>query len=85
MAETENGIKGVIKGNGQEILFSELKPDDSISPGQLVFTASQVTIEKGLLIGKVARLMEENPALAVKTAVIEQLVNFYDTSLVEIK
>ncbi len=85
LAETENGVKGIIKGNGKEVLFTELKQDDPISLGQLVFTASQVSIEKGLLIGRVARIVEENPALAVKTAVIEQLVDFYEASLVEIR
>jgi hypothetical protein len=37
------------------------------------------------MIGRVAHIVEENPALAVKTAVIEQLVDFYEASLVEIR
>lgn len=85
LAETETGVKGIVKGNGREVLLTEIKNDDQIEIGQLVFTSSQLGIEKGLLIGRVARVLTDNQALAVKTAIIEQLVNFYDTSLVEVK
>lgn len=85
LAETETGVKGIVKGNGREVLLTEIKNDDQIEIGQLVFTSSQLGIEKGLLIGRVAHVLTDNQALAVKTAIIEQLVNFYDTSLVEVK
>lgn len=85
LAETETGIKGIIKGNGQEVLLTELKNDEQVEVGQLVFTSSQLGVEKGLLIGRVARIVADNQALAVKTAVIEQLVNFYEANLVEVK
>lgn len=85
LAETEAGAKGIIKGNGREVLLTEIKNDEQIEVGQLVFTSSQLGIEKGLLIGRVARVLTNNQALAVKTAVIEQLVNFYEANLVEVK
>jgi len=85
LAETETGIKGIIKGNGREILLTEVKNDQQLEIGQLVFTSSQLGIEKGLLIGRINRIINDNQALAVKTAVIEQLVNFYEASLVEVK
>ena len=85
LAETETGVKGIIKGNGREVLLTEVKHDEQIEIGQLVFTSSQLGIEKGLLIGRVARVLTDNQAFAVKTAVIEQLVNFYEANLVEIK
>ncbi len=85
LAETETGVKGIVKGNGREILLTEVKNDQSLEVGQLVFTSSQLGIEKGLLIGRIARVMDENQALAIKTAVVEQLVNFYEASLVEVK
>lgn len=85
LAETETGVKGILKGNGREILLTEIKNDEQIEVGQLVFTSSQLDIEKGLLIGRVARVLTDNPSFAVKTAVIEQLVNFYEANLVEIK
>ncbi len=85
LAETETGTKGIIKGNGREILLTEVKNDQQLEIGQLVFTSSQLDIEKGLLIGRIARVVDGNQALAVKTAVVEQLVNFYEASLVEVK
>jgi cell shape-determining protein MreC len=84
-AETETGVTGLIQGNGREILLTEIKHDQSVAVGQLVFTASQVGIEKGLFIGKIARLSTTNQAQAVQTAVIEQIVNFYEVSLVEVR
>lgn len=85
LVETETGVKGIIKGNGREILLTEVENDQSLTVGQLVFTSAQLGIEKGLLIGRIARVIDENQALAVKTAVIEQLVNFYEANLVEVK
>ena len=85
LAETEMGTKGIIKGNGREILLTEVTNDQQLEIGQLVFTSSQLNIEKGLLIGRIARVIDGNQALAVKTAVVEQLVNFYEASLVEVK
>ncbi len=85
LAETEKGVKGIIKGNGREILLAEISNDQQLEIGQLVFTSSQLGVEKGLLIGRIARVIDDNQALAVKTAVIEQLVNFYEASLVEVK
>ncbi|AKM81769.1 MAG: hypothetical protein UT13_C0001G0810 [Candidatus Pacebacteria bacterium GW2011_GWF2_38_9] len=85
LAETNTGLKGVVKGNGREVFLSEIASDAQLEVGQLVFTSSQFGLEKGLLIGKVVRVLADNQALATKTALIEQMANFYEVSLVEIK
>ena len=85
LAETETGVKGIIRGNGREIILTEIKNDDQLQVGQLVFTSSQLGIEKGLLIGQISKILADNQALATKTAIVEQLISFYETSLVEIK
>lgn len=85
LVETNTGIKGLLKGNGQKILLTEIPSDAKLEIGQLVFTSSQVGLEKGLLIGRVVSILANNQALATKTAVVEQEVNFYEVSLVEIK
>lgn len=85
LVETNTGVKGLLKGNGREILLTEIPSDAKLEVGQLVFTSSQVGLEKGLLIGRVASILADNQALATKTAIIEQEVNFYGVSLVEIK
>lgn len=85
LAETNVGTKGLLKGNGREIIFTEIPSDANLEIGQLVFTTAQANLEKGLLIGRVARILTENQASATKTAIIEQMLSFYETSLVEIK
>jgi len=85
LAQTTTGVKGLVKGDGRRLLFTEIAADAKIEVGELVFTSSQVGLEKGLLIGKIASILSDNQALATKTAVVEQLVNFYEVSLVEIK
>ncbi len=85
LVQTNTEIKGLLKGNGREILLTEVSSDSKLEVGQLVFTSSQVGLEKGLLVGRVVSILADNQALATKTAIIEQLVNFYEVRLVEIK
>ncbi len=85
LVETNTGVKGLLRGNGREILLTEVPSDAQLVVGDLVSTSAQVGIEKGLLIGRVAKILTNNQASATKTAVVEQLINFYDLSLVEIK
>lgn len=85
LAKTNKGTKGLVFGNDREIIFGEVSINDPLEVGDLVFTAASMGIEDGLLIGRVARISTQNQALATKTAIIEQLVNFYEVGLVEIK
>lgn len=85
MAETETNIKGLVKGNGREVLFTEVARDQEVQVGQLITTIGQPGIEKGILIGKIRELPTDNPAQATRSFVIEQLVDFYQVPLVEIK
>ncbi len=85
LAETNTGIKGLVKGNGREVILTEIANDANLEVGQLVFTSAQIGLENGLLIGRVSKINSVNPALATKTATIEQMINFYEVNLVEIK
>jgi cell shape-determining protein MreC len=85
LAETKSGHQGLLKGTGREIILTEIAGDAKVEMGELVYTSSQVDLEKGLLVGKISRLVTSNQAEAGQTFVVEQLVNFYDLSLVEIK
>lgn len=85
LVKTNKGVQGLVTGNGREIILSEVGINESLEVGDLVFTAASLGVEDGLLIGRVARILAENQALATKNAVIEQLVNFYEVSLVEVK
>ena len=85
LVKTSKDTKGLVKGNGREIILSEIGVNEPLEVGDLVFTAAALGLEDGLLLGRVSRILTENQALATKTAIIEQLVNFYEVSLVEIK
>lgn len=85
LAETESGVKGLIKGNGFQILLTEINSDQQLRINELVTTVGQEGVEKGLLIGEIRALEEENPAKASKTAVVEPLLNFYQLNIVEVK
>lgn len=84
LVETSDGVKGLLKGNGREVLLTEVASDANLEIGQLVMTSSQVGLQKGLLIGRIVKILTDNQALATKTALVEQLVSFYETSIVEI-
>ncbi len=84
LAETEAGVQGLISGDGRRVLLTEVPIEDELEVGQRVVTSGQEGIEAGLYIGQI-RSIHSGTSAATKTAVIEQLVSFYDTTLVEIK
>lgn len=84
VATTENGIQGIIAGDGRRVLLKELPSDADVQVGQRVVTQGQEGIPPHLHIGKIAALITQ-PAAATQVAVIEQYVSFYEASLVEIR
>ena len=84
VAKTETGVKGLVKGNGQEILLMEVESEAELLANQRVLTAGQEGIEADILIGQISQLKEQDPARASQTAVIKQAVDFYELSLVEL-
>ncbi len=85
VAKTKQGVMGLVKGNGREIVFTEVAADASLEKGELVYTAANASVEAGLVIGRIEAIRQDNVATASKVAVIEPLVNFYDLAIVEIK
>ncbi|MGD9128953.1 MAG: rod shape-determining protein MreC [Candidatus Woesebacteria bacterium] len=84
LAKTESGIQGLIKGDGKNVLLTELPVDAEINLGDRVLTLGQAGIKKDIFIGKV-RAIKSDPSASVKTAVLEQYINFYTILIVEIK
>lgn len=84
LAVTSDGIQGMAIGDGRRVLFTEVPIDAELEIGQRVVTAGQSGIEAGLFIGEIRSLASGNSA-AVKTAVLEQYVSFYQSRLVEIR
>lgn len=85
VAETATGVRGLIKGNGRDALLTEVESTADLTRGELVYTVGQMGVPRGLLLGRIAQLIEQNPSQATRTARLEQLVNFYELSLVEIR
>jgi cell shape-determining protein MreC len=85
VAKTKQGVMGLVKGNGREIVFTEVAATAALERGELVYTAANASVEAGLVIGKIGQIRQDNVATASKIAVIEPLVNFYELAIVEIK
>jgi len=84
LAKTETGVTGIVKGNGQRVVMMEVPIEQNIVVGQRVVTQGQDGIAPNILIGTVAEVKAE-PTSAVQTLIIEQIVSFYETSLLEIR
>jgi hypothetical protein len=85
VAETANGVRGLVKGNGRDVLLTEVASATDLTRGELVYTVGQTGVQRGLLLGRISYVVEQNPSQATLTARLEQLVNFYEVSLVEIR
>lgn len=83
LAKTDSGIKGLIKGDGRQLLLTELPPEAEVKPGEKVVTLGQSQVRSGIFIGQVQQLLDQ-PSTPVKTAVIEQQVSFYEVGVVEV-
>lgn len=83
LVQTEAGISGLVSGNGQEILLKEIPIDAPVEVGQRVETSGQVGVLPKLYLGRVLTVRREEGA-PTQTAVIDQGVSFYRTTVVEV-
>jgi cell shape-determining protein MreC len=84
VAQTSNGVSGLIRGNGKNLIFSEVASDAQVNLGDVVVTKGQAGIPQGLLIGKLQKLI--SPASSpVQIFTVEPTADFYQTSLVEVR
>lgn len=84
LAKSEAGDQGVVRGDGQRVLFTEVPLDQPLQVGERVETAGQSDFPAGLFIGRISQIWTK-PGDSVQTAVVEQYVSFYEASLVEVK
>lgn len=84
LAKTETGVTGIVSGDGKRSIMSEIPIDSKVSPGERVVTQGQAGIQPNILIGTIAEVRVE-PSASVQTAVVVQLVSFYESTLVEIQ
>lgn len=83
LAITQEGTQGVVRGTGRSIILDEVALDSPLEIGDRVVTSGQAGIAKDLVIGQVVRVIKD-PASPVKKAQIEQIVDFYQTRIVEV-
>lgn len=83
LVRTDRGAQGITVGTGRVLIMDEISLDMPLELGDTVVTVGQPGLEKDLLVGQVIRIIKE-PAAPVKKAYIEQLVDFYQTRVVEI-
>lgn len=84
LAKTESGIQALVKGDGKRVLLTEVPVDAKLTIGERVMTQGQEGVAPNIFIGRIASIRND-PASAVQTAVLEQLVSFYEASIVEVR
>lgn len=83
LAKTENGVQGIVVGDGKRVRLTEIPHSAEVNKGDRVVTVGQEGIKRDVLIGTI-REVETRPSAPTQTAIIEQLVSFYDAPVVEI-
>jgi len=83
VAETSDGIKGLIKGDGKRVIFTEVISEDKPVLESRINTVGQVGVEQGLFIGQIGKEISQ-PSDSVKTYGVSQYIDFYQANLVEI-
>lgn len=83
VAQTSDGYRGLVRGDGRRAIFTEVSPEETPLPESRLETVGQVGVDKGLFIGQVGRLLSSS-ADTVKTYQVIQHIDFYEANLVEI-
>jgi len=83
VVKTSAGAQGLVVGTGRGLKMTEIPLDQPMQVGDSVLTAGQAGIRADLTIGRVVRINHQ-AASPVKEAQIEQLVDFYQTKVVEV-
>lgn len=84
LAKTESGVQALVKGDGKRVVLTEVPVDLTLTIGERVVTQGQEGVAPNIFIGRIAAIKNE-PASAVQTATLEQLVSFYESSIVEVR
>ena len=85
VAKTESGVMGIVKGDGRNILLTEVASDETLNLRERVVTVGQEGIPPDIFIGRIISFKEINPAKSTQEAILQQDVNFYELSLVEVQ
>jgi cell shape-determining protein MreC len=83
VAETSDGIKGLIKGDGKRVIFTEVISGDNPVVESRINTVGQIGVDRGLFIGQIGKEISQ-PSDSVKSYSVTQYADFYQAHVVEI-
>lgn len=84
LVQTTSGAKGIARAHDGQVIVSNVPPDALIKLNERVTTIGQPGIPPGKFVGLVEKF-DKNPSNAAQTLFINQLVSFFQTSVVEIE
>lgn len=84
LVRTESGVQGLVQGDGKNVVLSEVPVEAELKEGERVTTVGQAGVPRDMLVGRIARVLK-SPEASAQTAVIEQIVSFYEAAIVEIQ
>lgn len=84
LVRTEHGVTGLARSRNGRVVVTNIDPAAIVSIGERVTTVGQPGIPPGKFVGEVTEI-EVAPNTANQTLVIDQLVSFYQTNVVEIE
>lgn len=83
LVKTETGTQGIVQGDGQQVILTQVPREETLASGQRVITVGQPGISSGLLVGTVGELVTKSSD-PFQSAVVNQPVSFYDSTIVEV-
>ncbi len=83
LATTDSGVQGLIRGDGKRTLLTEVPREAALTVGEKVVTLGQQGIRRQVFIGTISRI-DTRASAPTQTAVVEQLVSFYEAPIVEV-
>lgn len=84
LVRTEGGVTGIARARNGRVVVTNIDPDAIVADGERVTTVGQPGVPPGKFIGQV-NAVERAVNSAELTLVLDQLVSFYQTSVVEIE
>ena len=84
LVQTAGGVKGLTQSSNGRVVVTNVAPEALIVVGERITTVGQPGVSPGKLVGVISAI-ERDEKTAAQQLVIDQLVSFYRTSIVELE
>ncbi|MBP7875581.1 hypothetical protein KA012_01120 [Candidatus Woesebacteria bacterium] len=84
LVQTSGGVKGIARARAGRVTITNVAPEAIVSEGERVVTVGQPGIAPGKFVGLIDEV-EKDPNTSSQVIFIDQLVSFYQTTVVEIE